>query len=167
MDWSYLLITLSVAVAAIAILLGLVIVREGPRQRLNWLTAVMLFCGGAGALLGAADFVIALRESKLLRAQGGLVRSFAFVWEFFFPIFLLFTLYFPLERRAVRRFSWLAWLILLPYVFHFALLLAGSPTEGRFDLSGLATRYPNLGSLSNFLELALLRVFWNVGRSGT
>jgi sigma-B regulation protein RsbU (phosphoserine phosphatase) len=159
MDWSYLLITLSVAVAAIAILLGLVIVREGPRQRLNWLTAVMLFCGGAGALLGAADFVIALRESKLLLAQGGLVRSFAFVWEFFFPIFLLFTLYFPIERQPVRRFPWLAWVILLPYVFHFALILMGSPTEGRFDFSGLEARYPTLGSLWNFLELALYLVY--------
>ncbi|HWN80785.1 MAG TPA: SpoIIE family protein phosphatase, partial [Candidatus Udaeobacter sp.] len=153
------LVTLSFAVAAIAILLGVVIVREGPRQLLNWLTAGMLFCGGAGALLGAADFALALRESKLLEAQGGLIRSFAFVWEFFFPVFLLFTLYFPTERRAVRRFPWLGWVILLPYVFHFALLLAGSPTEGRFDLSRLTTSRPALAPLADFLSLALYLIY--------
>ena len=159
MDWSYLLVTLSFAVAAIAILLGVVIVRESPRQLLNWLTAAMLFCGGVGALLGAADFVIALRESKVLEAQGGLIRSFAFVWEFFFPVFLLFTLYFPTERRAVKRFPWLGWAILLPYAFHFALLLAGSPTEGRFDFSGLGRARPALASLVDFLELALYLIY--------
>jgi len=159
MDWSYLLVTLSFAVAAIAILLGVVIVREGPRQLLNWLTAAMLFCGGAGALLGAADFVIALRESKVLEAQGGLIRSFAFVWEFFFPIFLVFTLYFPTERRAVRRFPWLGWVILLPYAFHFALLLAGSPTDGRFDFSGLVASRPALTPVADFLTLALYLIY--------
>ncbi len=159
MDLSYLLVTLSVATAAIAILLGMVIVREGPRQRLNWLTAAMLFCGGAGALLGAADFVIALREAKVLRAQGGLVRNFAFIWEFFFPTFLLFTLYFPGERRVVRRFPWLGWVIFVPYVFHFVLLLLGAPSQGRFDFSGLSERSPSLGPVADFLSLAIYLLY--------
>jgi len=159
MDTGYILVTITFAVAAVAFLLGLVIVREGPRQRLNWITAGMLFCGGAGALLGAIDFIAALREAKILRAQGGLVRNFAFLWEFFFPTFLLFTLYFPTERRVVRRAPWLGWMLFLPYLFHFALLLAGSDNAGRFRFLALAERYPSLEPILDFAGLALFLLY--------
>ncbi len=158
MDTGYILVTITFAVAAVAFLLGLVIVREAPRQRLNWITAGMLFCGGAGALLGAVDFIAALREAKVLRAQGGLVRNFAFLWEFFFPTFLLFTLYFPRERRFVRRFPWFGWVLFLPYLFHFVLLLLGGPGEGRFRWPWLTERYPGIEPAANFVGLSFFLV---------
>ncbi len=159
MDLGYVLITVSFAVAAVAFMLGLVIVREAPRQRLNWITAGMLVCGGAGALLGAVDFIAAMREVKVLRAQGSLVRNFAFLWEFFFPTFLLFTLYFPTQRRIVRRFPGISWLLFLPYIFHFVLLLAGSATGGRFRFEGIAERGGALGAAADFVGLALYLLY--------
>lgn len=159
MESGYLLATVTFAVAAIALLLAGVIVREAPRERLNWVTAGMLFFGGAGALLGAADFVIALQDPKALKAQAGLLRNFAYTWEFFFPTFLLFALVFPGERQVMRRFPVLTWLLFLPYVFHFALLVAGGATGGRFELEPLATRFPALGPLIGFTGLTLFLVY--------
>jgi len=159
MDSGYILATLTFAVAAIAFLLAGVIVREGPRQRLNWVTAGMLIFGGAGALLGAGDFLIALKEPKALKAQAGLLRSFAYTWEFFFPTFLLFALTFPRERQVLQRFPALVWAIFLPHAFHFALLVAGGATGGRFEFEALANRFPAMQPLAGIMTLAIYVVY--------
>ena len=159
MDSGYVLATVSFVVAAVALLLAGVIVREGPRQRLNWVTAGMLLFGGAGALLGAADFVLVLREPKAFKVQAGFIRSFAFTWEFFFPTFLLFALTFPSERRVIRRYPWFSWVLFLPYIFHFVLLVGAGASGGRINLDPLATRVPALGPLLDFASLAIYLLY--------
>ena len=47
------LATLNLALGGLVFLLGMLILRENPRQRLNQVVSLMLFFGGFGALLTA------------------------------------------------------------------------------------------------------------------
>ena len=71
---SYLLLsTLNFSLGGLVFLLGFIILRENPRQRLNRIVAMMLFFGGVGAVLAAASFLAArsgaLSTAPMTRAQ--------------------------------------------------------------------------------------------------
>ena len=57
-------------VGALVILLGIIILREAPRERANRATALMLFSGGVGSVLGAVGFVL----NSMGPQQGGRER---------------------------------------------------------------------------------------------
>jgi serine phosphatase RsbU (regulator of sigma subunit) len=120
-----LLATLNLCLGGLVFLLGLLILRENPRQRLNRVVAQMLFFGGFGSILGALTFV-AMRPAPsggVASAPQDFAQSFAYLWEFFFPSLLLFASIFPEERSFARRFRSFEALLYAPYVFHFLLLL--------------------------------------------
>ncbi|MGH7536127.1 MAG: hypothetical protein ACREMG_11185, partial [Gemmatimonadales bacterium] len=52
-----LLATLNLCLGGLVFLLGLLILRENPRQRLNRVVALMLFFGGLGSILAAMSFL--------------------------------------------------------------------------------------------------------------
>ena len=45
-------------VGVLVVFLGIIILREAPRERANRATAFMLFSGGMGSVLGAIGFII-------------------------------------------------------------------------------------------------------------
>ena len=102
-----LLATGNLVLGGLVCLLGLIILRENPRQTLNRLVAFMLFFGGLGSLVTALEFLAARSAGSgpsLAAGGAGFAHNFAYVWEFFFPTLLLFASYFPRERGFTKRF---------------------------------------------------------------
>lgn len=131
MNASLILATLNMALGGLVFLLGFVILRENPAQRLNRVVALMLFFGGLGAILAATTFLSSV-GARPDAARVDVLQNLAYVWEFYFPTIFLFANIFPAERAWVRRPPWRPWglwtpgfvaLIFAPHVFHFLLML--------------------------------------------
>src|SRR5438093_4073308 len=99
MNGTLLLSTLNLCLGGLVFLLGFVIYRENPGQRLNRLVALMLFFGGFGAVLGAFALMASRSTSSAIGAQAvsQLLQSVAYVWEFYFPTLFMFASIFPEE----------------------------------------------------------------------
>jgi serine phosphatase RsbU (regulator of sigma subunit) len=120
--------TIYLLVGVFVIILGIVILREGPRERVNRATSFMLFSGGMGSLLGAVGFIL----ETLHLSRGGsndLVRSFNYLWELFFPSLLYFACIFPKENRFYKRVPFATAWIFGPHLFHIGLMMLQS--QGR------------------------------------
>jgi serine phosphatase RsbU (regulator of sigma subunit) len=125
-----LLSTLNLALGGLVFLLGLVILRENPRHRVNRVVAMMLFFGGLGAILAGVAFLSARSGSS---SGPEVLNHVSYLWEFFFPTLFLFSCLFPEERAFTRRmvlFPGRWWtpgfgaLVFAPHTLHFALTLA-------------------------------------------
>jgi sigma-B regulation protein RsbU (phosphoserine phosphatase) len=132
MNTSLILATLNMALGGLVFLLGFVILRENPAQRLNRVVALMLFFGGLGAILAASAFMASVSAGQNAAPGGDLLQNVAYVWEFYFPTIFLFANIFPFERAWVRRAPWRPWglwtpgfvaLTFAPHVFHFLLMI--------------------------------------------
>ena len=129
-----LLATLNLCLGGLVFLLGLLILRENPRQRLNRVVALMLFFGGFGSILAALSFLNAGPggTGPMTGTAQQSVQNFSYLWEFFFPTLFLFASLFPEERGFTRRGAGIPWLrfapnfetlVYAPHVVHFALAL--------------------------------------------
>jgi sigma-B regulation protein RsbU (phosphoserine phosphatase) len=126
----------------ILLLLGIVIFRENPRQRINRVTGVMMILAGTGPIFGA--FGLLLSHASATRIDLGFFRKVFLIWEFFFPQLLLFSLYFPRESKWIRRHAWLPFMIFLPHLIHFVIVfIFSSPEQVRsiIDLQPLVERF--------------------------
>jgi serine phosphatase RsbU (regulator of sigma subunit) len=131
MDTNLILTSANLGLGGLVCLLGLVILRENPGQRLNQLVATMLFLGGFGAVLAGLTF--ASRQTATAATAGpDLLQSMSYVWEFYFPTMFLFACTFPEERaftRLPKLFGGRIWtpgfaaLVYAPHAFHFLLML--------------------------------------------
>jgi sigma-B regulation protein RsbU (phosphoserine phosphatase) len=182
----FLLATINLCLGGLVFLLGLLILRENPRQRLNRVVAMMLFFGGFGSVLAALSFLGSGAGTAGAVAVGtagatqGSVQNFAYLWEFFFPTLFLFASLFPEERFFARRglgFPWLRFgpsfgtLVYAPHVFHFivALLLATVPAPLHLSLpSSLDPLTPLVGlvSIAIGLFLAIHRALFSLVNLG-
>lgn len=117
MNWQIVVAVLYLALGAVLIWLGTVILRENSRSRVNRITALMLLFAGLGPVFAAIG-------STLEQGAGGATLPATFpynlfyLWELFFPQLLLFTLVFPVEHPLVARWPRAKYLVFLPHVFH-------------------------------------------------
>jgi len=112
------------ACGAILFFLGVVIFREDPKSRVNRVTSLMLFFAGLGPLLASlGTFIASAGEAKSLETSSPFTHNIFYVWEFFFPSLLLFSLIFPEENSYLKRYPRLKYLIFLPHIFHTILVL--------------------------------------------
>jgi len=147
---------------ALIFLLGLIIFREAPRQKVNLAVSMMLFSAGFGAVLGASGLV-AEGQSLDSRAYAYFVRTFAYLWEFFFPFLFLFALLYPRERRVLSRRPGLELLIFVPHTFHFIFMLVTAQTGGGFEVATAAERLPYSRSLLEVGTLFLRLIYrWHI-----
>jgi serine phosphatase RsbU (regulator of sigma subunit) len=160
------LATLNLALGGLVFLLGVLVLRENPRQRLNQVVSLMMFFGGFGALLTA----LALLPGRgvAVGTQTHQVEHYAYLWEFFFPTLFLFASIFPQEhgflrnwRRRPRALRWIpsfAWLVYLPHAAHFVMLFLASGVSPALHVSkfgGLKLVAPLLSLLALVLDLFL------------
>ena len=113
--------TLYLIVGGLVILLGIVILREAPREKANRATALMLSFGGLGSVLGAIGFILEGAGGAGRPGNTDLLRSFNYLWELFFPSLLYFACVFPSENRLIRRVPFAALWIFAPHAFHLAI----------------------------------------------
>src|SRR5258705_2562873 len=128
--------TIYLLVAGLVFLLGFVILREAPRERLNRATALMLFFAGLGSVLGAIGFIIESISGTRTGAND-LLRSFNYLWELFFPSLLFVACGFPTENRLIRRVAFAALWVYAPHVapICFMVLASQGPMWGRIAAS--------------------------------
>jgi len=148
MNPSLILASINLSLGGLVFLLGLLILRENPRQRLNRVVSLMLFFGGFGSVLSAFGFLIARADAlRGVLPTPGSVQNVAYLWEFFFPTVFLFASIFPEERTFTRRGRGLQRLVFgtsfellvyLPHAVHFLLLfvLSLAPPSSALTPSG-------------------------------
>jgi hypothetical protein len=107
------------ACGAILLFLGGIILKENPKDRLNRVTSLMLLFAGLGPLLASIG-TMGVPEG-IIRAP--LTRNIFYIWEFFFPFLLLFSLVFPEENRYLKRYPKFKYVIFIPHTFHLFLVL--------------------------------------------
>jgi sigma-B regulation protein RsbU (phosphoserine phosphatase) len=110
-------------VGVLVVFLGIIILREAPRERANRATAFMLFSGGMGSVLGAIGFIIDILGTSGKPHSNDFLRSFGYLWEFFFPSLLYFACVFPMENRFFRRIPFAGFWIFAPHLFHLVLMI--------------------------------------------
>src|SRR5262244_2767177 len=124
---SHLLATVNLVLGGLVFLLGFVILRENPRQRLNRVVSLMLFFGGLGAVLAALTLLVPGKTSG-----AGFQSNVAYLWELFFPTAFLLASVFPAERAFTRPFALpggmrspsFVLLVYAPHAFHLLLVVA-------------------------------------------
>jgi len=131
---SHLLATVNLVLGGLVFLLGFVILRENPRQRLNRVVSMLLLFGGLGAVLAALTLLV-----PDTGGGAGLQSNVAYLWELFFPTAFLLASIFPEEREFVRPFTLpggmrspnFILLVYSPHAFHFLLVVVSSflPSE--------------------------------------
>ena len=175
-----LLASLNLCLGGLVFLLGLLILRENPRQRLNRVVALMLFFGGFGSVLAAMSFLNAGPVGLAATAAFGVaqssgqssVQNFSYLWEFFFPTLFLFASLFPEERGFTRRGAGMPWLrfapnfatlVYAPHAVHFALalLVALAPPSFAFTVPDSMRAMAPLAGLASLA----LQVFLAIHRS--
>ncbi|MDZ7364127.1 MAG: PP2C family protein-serine/threonine phosphatase [candidate division KSB1 bacterium] len=106
----------------IIFLLGLLIFREDARQRLNRITAAMLFLVALGPILGAFGLLLEQVEPPA-SVDVDLLNRLFLVWEFFFPQLVLFSLVFPTEHPVLQKHPNLPFVLYIPQTLNLALAL--------------------------------------------
>jgi len=164
-----LLSTLNLSLGGLVFLLGFLILRENPGQRLNRVVALMLFFGGLGAVFAALSFMASRGGTT---AAPGTLRDLSYMWELFFPTLFLFASIFPEERAFVRRpllrfgRRWSVGftpVIFVPHVFHFFFVLAASSWRPEVQAASLGP-FHYLGALATLLGL-VVKLFLFVHRA--
>ncbi len=114
------------------IFLAIVVTRDNFANRLNRVTGAMLFFAGTGPLVIAMGIIVSLsgtgekfEETTLYHLQ--------YVWEFFFPLFLLFSWIFPVDRLKNFKHYRVRYLIFLPQLTHLALDLSFEKLSNAVD----------------------------------
>lgn len=117
-NWQIVVAVFYMALGAVLIWLGTVILRENSRSRVNRITALMLLFAGLGPVFAAIGSTI--EQGQL---GGSLPTTFPYnlfyLWELFFPQLLLFAFVFPVEHPVIARFPRAKYLIFAPHLFHF------------------------------------------------
>ncbi len=103
-------------------LLGLLIFREDARQRLNRITAAMLFLAALGPILGAFGILLGQVDPQT-PVDIDLLNRLFLVWEFFFPQLVLFSLVFPTEHPILQTHPKLPFVLYIPQTLDLLLAL--------------------------------------------
>jgi sigma-B regulation protein RsbU (phosphoserine phosphatase) len=108
---------------ATLLFLGGVILKENPKSRVNRATSFMLFSAGLAPLLASLGTFIRSASQADSFVSSPFTQNIFYVWEFFFPFLLLFSMVFPTENRYLSKYPKLRYFIFVPHVFHMLLVL--------------------------------------------
>jgi len=145
--------TLYLIVGGLAFLLGIVILREAPREKANRATALMLFFGGLGSVLGAIGFIVQGAGGASRPGGTDLLRSFNYLWELFFPSLLYFACVFPSPNRLIRRIPLAGLWIFAPHAFHLAIMVVQSQGAVTGQLTAWLAKNPLGATVIHVLRL--------------
>jgi len=135
-------------------LIGILIFRENPSQRVNRATAVMIILAALAPIMGAFGLLIN-RMNGQLRLDLELFKRIFLIWEFFFPQLLYFSLIFPRERKYLKDYPRVVYFLYLPHIFHFLVVLLFKGPESILSLINMT----QMDSQANTLFQPLMIVF--------
>lgn len=135
MSWLIVIAVFYLILSAVLWLLGTVILRENPKNRVNRITGLMLFFAGLGPLFAAIGSTLVPGVGVVPAETSPAYYNLFYLWELFFPQLLLFAFVFPFERRWGARFPRMKFLIFVPHVFHFVwVTFLARPDLGWLDI---------------------------------
>lgn len=116
------------------IFLAITIARDNFTNRLNRITGTMLFFSALGPIfIGIASVLDpAMISSPDWESQ--VLFKIHYLWEFFFPILLLFTWIFPVDRLKNFNFPRLRYLIFVPQIIHLIVVFFFLALVNFFDI---------------------------------
>lgn len=133
MNITFITTIIYLTIGVLLFLLGLLIYRENPTQRINRATGVMIFLAALAPLMGAFGLMI-FKMNAQLNLDLEILRRVFLLWELFFPQLLYFSLLFPSERPIIKKFPKIFYLIYLPHVFHFIVIIIFRSPESILSL---------------------------------
>ena len=138
------------------LLIGIIIVKENIRQRVNRITGMMMFYAGMGPIFAACGILFESTDAAITLSR---YYNIFLIWEFFFPQMLIFSFVFPREIDWAKKHPTLLRMIFLPHVVHFLLVfLFTSPEQISriFPVQALVDRFGIIVQpLAILLELLL------------
>lgn len=99
------------------------IVRDNLSARLNRITGLMLFFAALGPIFLALGTIIRPSVSIEAPFEESILYNLLYIWELFFPTFLLFSWIFPIDRLSHLKRPKLRFIIFFPHVFHLVLVI--------------------------------------------
>ncbi len=161
MNFTFITSIIYLTIGVLLFLLGILIYREHPSQRINRVTAVMIFLAALAPIMGAFGIML-FKINTQLKLDLEFLRRIFLLWELFFPQLLYFSLVFPSERKIIFTFPKIVYFIFLPHLFHFFVILVFRTPESILTL----IQIPQTGSTLNIL-LQPLRMVFNILLSAT
>ena len=146
MDVTLLTSIIYLTVGVLLALIGILIFRENPSQRVNRATAVMILLAALAPIMGAFGLLIS-RTNGQLKLDLELFKRFFLIWEFFFPQLLYFSLIFPRERKFLQESPRLIYFLYVPHVFHFLVVLFFKGPESIISLTNMTQLESQAGPL--------------------
>lgn len=146
MDITLLTSIVYLSVGVLLALIGILIFRESPNQRINRATAVMLILAALAPIMGAFGLLITKMNAQL-KIDLQLFQRIFLIWEFFFPQLLYFSLIFPKERKYLQDYPRVIYFLYLPHLFHFLVVLFFRGPESITSLSDLSQFGTQVSSL--------------------
>jgi sigma-B regulation protein RsbU (phosphoserine phosphatase) len=113
----------------ILLFLAYSIIRDNISARLNRITGLMLFFAALGPVFLAFGAIVKPIASAEAPFEESVLYNLLYIWELFFPAFLLFSLVFPFDRVPHMRRRKLRYLLFVPQAFHLLLVVAFSNPE--------------------------------------
>jgi sigma-B regulation protein RsbU (phosphoserine phosphatase) len=117
-SFSIFIAVIYVILGAVLFLLGTVILRENPRNRVNRITGLMLFFAGLGPVFGAVGTALGPEPASRYLSSAPLYYNLFYFWELFFPLLVFFASVFPVLHGWFIRWRRLKYLIFVPHIFH-------------------------------------------------
>ena len=137
------LISVYFASGIIIFFLAVMILRHSARSIVNWATAMVLLFAGFGPTLTAFGLLMKQHLDQGVVLFQNLSMSFNYIWEFFFPSLLLFSLVYPRRHRWWRFLRKFVWIFFLPHIFHLILMMFMHDT---IDVEGVVHPVSRLAS---------------------
>ncbi|MFH2036724.1 MAG: SpoIIE family protein phosphatase [Candidatus Zixiibacteriota bacterium] len=109
--------------AGLLLFLAVSIIRDNTHNRLNRVTGLLLFFAAMGPIFLAFRAIVSPIVSASEPFQESVIYNMYYIWEIFFPAFLLFSWVYPIDRLPKMRRPRLRYIIFLPYIFHIFLAL--------------------------------------------
>ena len=132
--WQALITAVYFIFGGVILYLAYTIVRDHFSIRLNRVAGMMLFFAGLGPIFIALGSIVKPNVSAGAPFEESVVYNLLYIWELFFPSFLLFSLVFPIDRLSSIRFRKLKYLIFFPHIFHLILVIVFNNPEKILNL---------------------------------
>jgi sigma-B regulation protein RsbU (phosphoserine phosphatase) len=127
--WQALITAVYFIFGGVLLFLAYTIVRDHFSIRLNRVAGMMLFFAGLGPIFIALGTIVKPNVSAGAPFEESVIYNLLYIWELFFPSFLLFSLVFPIDRLSSIRFRKLKYLIFFPHLFHLILVIVFNNPE--------------------------------------
>lgn len=121
MDYSLIKSISALVSGGLLIYLAITVLRDNAANRLNRLAAGLLFFAGLGPLFISMGGPMLANSTAPAALQASAAFKVFHLWELFFPILLIFSWAYPVDRLPTIQKHWVRYLLYAPFLLHILL----------------------------------------------